>query len=113
VKAANLALRFVLELCLLAALAYSGLQVSVVLAAVAPLAAATVWGLFISPRARYPLPRAWWVLVQIVLFGIAVAGLVATGHGLLGALFGVIIVLNLASVLYWHQSDTVTTHASP
>jgi hypothetical protein len=105
VKAANLALRFVLELCLLAALAYSGLQVNVVLA--------TVWGLFISPRARYPLPRAWWVLVQIVLFGIAVAGLVATGHGLLGALFGVIIVLNLALVLYWHQSDTVTTHASP
>jgi hypothetical protein len=112
VRAANLALRFLLELSLLAALAYSGLQVNVALAVVAPLAAAAVWGLFISPRARYPLPRAWWVALQVVLFGVAVAGLAATGQRLLGALFGAIACLNLSLVLYWHQSDTVTRQAS-
>ena len=53
-KELNLGVRFLLELCLLAALAYAGLQVSVVLAVAAPLAAAVVWGLFVSPKARVP-----------------------------------------------------------
>jgi hypothetical protein len=112
VRSANLAIRFILELCLLAALAYVGLRVHVVLAVLAPLAAAVLWGLFISPKARYALPREWWVTVQVVLFATAVAGLAATGHVVLGAVFGVATLMNLVLVLYWHQSDAVTTHAS-
>lgn len=106
-KTANLGLRFVLELCLLAALAYVGLQVSIVLSVVLPLAAAALWGLFVAPRARFPLPLGAWIGVQVVLFGGAVAALIAVGSPLLGILFGVVVAANLALVLFWRQRDTV------
>jgi hypothetical protein len=108
VRAANLGLRFLLELCLLAALAYVGLQVNVVLAVVAPVAAALVWGLFVAPKARYPLPTALWIAVQVVLFGVAAIGLIVAGSVVLGIVFAVAVVANLALVLFWHQRDTVT-----
>jgi Protein of unknown function (DUF2568) len=107
VKAANLGLRFLLELCLLAALAYVGLQASIVLAVALPVVAAVIWGLLVAPRARFPLPLSWWVSVQVVLFGAAVAGLIAAGSSLLGVVFGVAVAVNLALVLFWHQRDTV------
>ena len=104
----NLGVRFLLELCLLAALAYAGLQVSVVLAVAAPLLAAAVWGIFVSPKARIPLPAATWIAVQVVLFGAAVVGLVLAGNALLGVLFGIAVAVNLALVLFWGRPDTVT-----
>ena len=107
-KEANLGLRFALELCLLAALAYVGLQVNVLLAVVAPVVAAIVWGLFVSPKARYPLSRTWWVAVQGVLFGAAAVGLIVAGNMVLGIVFAVAVVVNLVLVLFWHQHDTVT-----
>jgi hypothetical protein len=110
-KEANLAARFLLELCLLAALAYAGLQVNIVLAVFAPLVAAVVWGLFVSPKARFPLSRPLWVGVQVVLFGAAVVGLVASGQGVLGLIFGVAVAVNLALVLIWSETGTVTTRA--
>jgi uncharacterized protein DUF2568 len=108
VKAANLGLRFLLELCLLAALAYVGLQVNVVLAVVFPAVAAVVWGLFVSPKARYPLSLPLWVGVQVVLFGLAAIGLILAGSVWLGVVFAAAVAVNLALVLFWHQRDTVT-----
>jgi hypothetical protein len=108
-KEANLAVRFLLELCLLAALAYAGLQVNIALAVIAPLVAAVVWGLFVSPKARFQLSRPLWVGVQAVLFGAAVAGLVASGQGVLGLTFGVAVAVNLALVVIWSQTGTVAT----
>jgi cytochrome b len=110
-KEANLAIRFLLELCLLAALAYAGLQVNVVLAIAAPLVAAVVWGLFVSPKARFSLSRPLWVGVQVVLFGAAVAGLVASGQRVLGASFGVAVAVNLVLVLIWSETGTVAARA--
>lgn len=106
-KAANLGLRFLLELCLLAALAYVGLQLSIVLAVLLPVVVALVWGLFVAPRARYPLSSTWWIAIQVVLFGGAVGGLIAVGSTLLGVVFGIVVATNLALVLLWHQRDTV------
>jgi hypothetical protein len=108
VKAANLGLRFLLELCLLAALAYVGLQVNVVLAVVFPVVAAVVWGMFVSPKARYPLGTGAWVGLQVALFVCAVVGLIVAGSVVLGVVFGVVVAANLSLVLFWHQRDTVT-----
>jgi Protein of unknown function (DUF2568) len=108
VKELNLGVRFLLELCLLAALAYVGLQVNVVLAIVAPLAAAVVWGLFVSPKAPVSMPTVAWVAVQVVLFGVAVVGLVVAGNAVLGVVFGIAVAINLALVLIWGNSGTVT-----
>jgi hypothetical protein len=98
---------------LLAAYAYlGGVELNVFGAIAAPLVVAILWGLLISPKARFHLPLPWWVAVQVVLFGIALAGLVVTGHALPAAVFGAVAVVNLALVLYWHQSGTVATHMS-
>jgi hypothetical protein len=93
---------------LLAALAYVGLQVNVVLAIVAPVLAAVLWGVLISPRARYPLSLPLWVAAQVVLFGAAVVGLIATENVVLGVVFGLAVSVNLGLVLFWHQRDTDT-----
>lgn len=107
-KAANLGLRFLLELCLLAALAYVGLQVSVVLAVLLPVVVALIWGLLVSPKARFPVSLPWWVGIQVVLFGGAAVGLIAAGSTVLGVVFGLVVATNLALVLFWHQRDTDT-----
>jgi hypothetical protein len=108
VKELNLGVRFLLELCLLAALAYAGLQVNVALAVAAPLVAAVVWGVFVSPKARIPLPTDAWLAVQVILFGAAVVGLVLAGNALLGVLLAIAVAVNLALVLFWGRPDTVT-----
>jgi hypothetical protein len=54
------------------------------------------------------LSSSWWLGVQVVLFGVAVAGLIVAGSAVLGVVFGVLVVGNLALVLFWHQRDTVT-----
>jgi hypothetical protein len=113
VKSANLALRFILELCLLAAYAYlGGAELNVFGAIAAPLAVAIVWGLLVSPKARFPLSLQWWVGVQVLLFAGAVVGLAATGHAVVAALFAAVTLVNLALLLYWHQRDTVARHVS-
>jgi hypothetical protein len=63
-RATNLALRFLLELCLLAALAVWGAQAGgsvvadVALPGLAPVPAAAVWGMFVAPRAPGVRPGA-------------------------------------------------------
>jgi Protein of unknown function (DUF2568) len=99
--AANLALRFLLELSLLAALAYWGTQtghgvVSVLLAIAASAAAAAVWGSFVAPKARWRLHGIAWVALQFVLFGAGVAALIGTGHPVLGGMLGGAAAGNLA-----------------
>jgi hypothetical protein len=62
VAGVNLAVRFVLELCALAALAYGGflvpgpLPVRIGLAVLLPVGAAVVWGRWVAPRATIRCP---------------------------------------------------------
>ena len=105
-KAANLALRFLVEVAALAALAYWGAHtgsgaVKVVLAIAAPLAGAVVWGLFAAPKAARRLPRAPRVAVEAAVFAAAAAGLAVTGQGVLAAVFVVVAVVNGALVYAW------------
>lgn len=74
---ANLALRFILELCALAALGYWGFRtgnggfVKIVLGIGAPVIAAIVWGLFVSPKATYDIGDPARLAVEIAVFGSA------------------------------------------
>jgi hypothetical protein len=99
IKDANLGLRFLLELCALAALAYWGSQtgppaVSVVLAIGAPLAGAALWGVFAAPKSRHRLRGSRRLVVEIPFFGAAAAGLAATGQWLLALIFAAAVVLS-------------------
>jgi hypothetical protein len=75
-----LTIRFLTELALLAGLAVAGahlgggLVLNIVYAVLLPVVAATVWGMFIGPRARRRLPEPARFVVEFVLF--AVTGVV-------------------------------------
>ena len=81
-----LAVAFLSELGMLAAFVVGGLAlpaptlVRVLVAVAAPVAAATVWGAFLAPRARRPLRDPARLLLEIVVFGAAVVSLLASGH---------------------------------
>jgi len=86
VNTLNLALRFTLELCALAALAFWGAHVdasraaALALAILAPLLAAVAWGLFVSPKARIRAPKLMRLGVELAVFLAATGSLVAAGE---------------------------------
>jgi hypothetical protein len=109
IKGANLLLRFLLELCALGALGYwgfktgSGTLAKVGLGVGAPLIAAVVWAVFVSPQASVRLPGFLVLLLQVLVFGGAAAGLVATGHRTAAVAFGGLIVVNAVLMYAWGQ----------
>ena len=109
IKGANLALRFLLELCALVALGYWGFEsgggaiAKVALGIGAPLVTAVVWGVFVAPRAPVELPGVVVLLLQVVVFGSAAAGLAATGHRTLALVFAVVVAINAIAMYAWGQ----------
>jgi hypothetical protein len=101
VRAANDGVRFLLELCALAALAYWGWQtgptgVSIVLAIAAPVAAAIVWGAFVAPKAPRHPRDPWRLVLELLVFGSGVAGLAAARGTRLALVLGAIVAVHLA-----------------
>jgi drug/metabolite transporter (DMT)-like permease len=84
-KQANLAVRFQVELCALATLAYSGfgldapILVRVVLGVATPLIAAIAWGAYVASRARLSAPASMRLAVELVVLGAAVLAIALTG----------------------------------
>jgi hypothetical protein len=104
IRAANLGLRFLLELALLAAFSYWGLQTQgAALAVVMPLVFATAWGTFLSPKAKVPLPRPARLVLELVVFGLGAAGLLSAGATALGIAFAAVVGLNEALLSAWRQ----------
>jgi len=93
-RAVVLTVRFLLELCLLGALAWAGaaadapLVVRVVLALTLPGAAAVLWALFVAPKRRYEVSEPVRLAVELALFAAAALGLVLIGQVVLGLAFG-------------------------
>ena len=106
--ALNLAVRFVLELCALAALGYWGWQigdmavVSLVLAVALPLVAAVAWGTCVSPKRKVDVARLRWV-VELTVFACATVGLLVTDHVLLAATLAAAYVVNRLMLAAWGQ----------
>lgn len=108
VKAVNLGVRFVLELCVLAAFGYWGWQSAeggwrwlwVVLL---PVAGATVWGRWVAPKASRRLSDPSRLGVEIVLFGAAVLALVTAGRPELGLILAALLMVNTALAVVWDQ----------
>jgi hypothetical protein len=109
VKAANLALRFFLEVAALVALGYWGSHagssevVHWVLGIGAPLVAAVVWGLFIAPRARYRVSDPVWIGLQVAVFGAATAALLAAGQTAPAIVFVALLIVNAVLMIVWGQ----------
>ncbi len=109
IKGANLLLRFLLELFALGALGYwgfktgDGMLAKVGIGIGAPLVAAVVWAVFVSPQASVQLPAILVLLLQVLAFGSAAAGLGATEHRTLDLVFGAVVVANAVLMYAWGQ----------
>jgi hypothetical protein len=108
-KAANLAIRFLLELCALAALGYWGFNahtntlMKFILGIGAPLLAAIVWGLFVSPKAAITVHPLLRLAIEALVFGSAILGLVSAGRPGLAWTFGLVLLVNEVLRFYWKQ----------
>ena len=85
-----LTIRFLCELGMLAGLAYWGFRVgdgggAWLLGIGAPVLAAAIWGAFVAPKASWPVPVPVRLVIELVLFGAAVAALAAAGQPVLAA----------------------------
>jgi hypothetical protein len=104
-------LRFLLELCALAAVAYWGSRVSsstvvnVVVAIAAPLAVATVWGIWLAPNSSTRLDPPARTLLELAVLAAAVAALIAVDAPLLGVLLAVVAVINGLLLHLWGLDD--------
>ncbi|MFL5980151.1 MAG: YrdB family protein [Gaiellaceae bacterium] len=97
---ANDGLRFVLELGLLTAFAYWGWTEGDgwwrwVLAVLAPLAVAALWGKYLAPKSDSRVSDPWRLLVEVALFGGATAALVRADAPVWAAVFGGLAALHL------------------
>jgi hypothetical protein len=103
-KAANLALRFLLELTALGALGYWGAQrgtslwIKVLLALLLPSVMIVVWYFFVAPKAPRGGTRAQRLLVGLVVFFAAAAATADAGYATLGVAFGAVALLNTVLV---------------
>ena len=108
IKLINLGVRFLLELCGLAALIYWGFNtgeglMKIVLGVGVPLFAAVMWGTFRVPndpgKAPVAVRGSVRLLLEAVFFGLTVIALSSAGQPTWAALLGIAIVINYA-ILY-------------
>ena len=101
-KAANLLLRFLLELAALAAVGYWGYHAvegevaRLALCIAAPILFAILWALFAAHKAKYPPPKPWKAVVGFVLLECGAIGLALTGQVVWAGVLAVVIVGNTA-----------------
>lgn len=100
----NLAMRFALELAGVATAAYLGSYIvpsgwRLVGGIAGAVALATVWGIFLAPKANSPIPLTARELIGTVLLLAVAAGLAAAGQLWLGLGFGALLIANQAALL--------------
>jgi len=109
VQSVNLLLRFLLELAILAAIAFWGFSawdnVGLKLATGVgiPLVIAAFWALFMAPSARRRLRSPVRHVAELPLFGAGVLALAAAGQPAAAAVFVLLYALNKTLMLVWKQ----------
>jgi hypothetical protein len=99
-KQANLVLALLLELGVLAALAYWGfatgstIPVKIVLGVAAPVVAIIVWAVWGAPRSARRLRGIAYWLLRVILDAVGAIALYMSGQQLLGTIFALVAALN-------------------
>jgi hypothetical protein len=105
VKGLNLALAFMLELAMLFAVAYWGLQTGgatsehLLLGLGAPGAVILVWSRWLAPTSSHRLAMPWLTIVTAAMFALAAVALYAAGRADWGAIFSVVAAVNIGLAL--------------
>jgi hypothetical protein len=95
-RVANDVLRFTLEMSMLAALAYAGFEIGEgavgwVLGLGLPVLAATLWGIFLAPKSERRVGDPARLAMEVLIFGGAVAALLAAGHAEFAVVLGALV----------------------
>lgn len=108
-KVLNLLVRFLLELCMFAAVGYwgfktySGWAMKIIFGIGVPVLIAVLWGLFVAPRATYLLSGISYLAVELILLGSGAVALFASGNPTLGWVYAIILVVNKGLLVLWNQ----------
>ena len=108
-KSINVAIRFLLEICVLAAVCYWGFKINsnwllnILMGIGIPLLIAIVWGMFGAPKAANHLTGFSLLALEIIVFGSGVAALFITKNYSLTWVFGMIIIINRILMFVWGQ----------
>lgn len=92
---------FLLELCALAAFSYWGFHmdrgwiIKLLFGIGTPLLIAIFWGTFIAPKASYPVSTSVRIILQLIIFALAVAALYFSGKSKLAVIFGVVVLIEM------------------
>lgn len=105
----NLALRFMLELAVLASLGYWGfhlkarLFIKIVLGFGIPMLAAVIWAIYGAPGSVWELRASAHLLLELVIFGSAAAAIYVSGYRKIAIAFVLIVLLNRLLMFIWEQ----------
>ncbi|EJR84686.1 YrdB family protein [Bacillus cereus] len=105
----NIALRFMLELCILGIVGYWGVRVGttmaikITLAIIIPIVFAVIWGLFGAPHAEWEVQGILHVLLEIIVFGVGIVALYHLKHHMLASGLAIVIVVNRILMFIWNQ----------
>ncbi len=108
-KVTNLLLRFLLELCILAAVGFWGVKagsqtaIKIGLGVGTPLLFALVWGIFMAPASSSRLQEPWLLIAELIIFGLAIVALYQAGQPTLAGVFGLVYLINKVFMVIWRQ----------
>jgi hypothetical protein len=108
-KSINLGLAFLLELGMLVALGYwgfhtgQGAAAQIALGLGAPILVAIFWGIFMAPKAVWPVSAPLHLGLSALIFGLAALALASAGQPALAGVFAVVYVLNQVLLWVWKQ----------
>ncbi len=108
-KSLNLAVRFLLELCMLAAVGYWGFSthsswvLKVIFGIGLPVLFIMIWSLLLAPKATYRLRGVPLILLSLILLGSGAVALFAAGRAGLGWGYAIVLIVNQVLLMVWKQ----------
>jgi hypothetical protein len=108
-KGINLLVRFLLELCMLAAVGYWGFKtqstwaMKILFGIGLPVVIAVIWGYFMAPRSTHRLNGVPFTVMDIILLGSGAVALYASGLVTLAWIYAVVLIVSEILRLVWKQ----------
>ena len=108
-KMLNLAVRFLLELCMLVAVGYWGFKTQsswfmrIIFGIGLPVLIAVLWGTFLAPKATRPLSGASFLTLELILISTGAFALFSSGKPTLGWIYTIILIVNKILLIVWKQ----------
>ena len=101
IKYANMGLSFLLELAMLAAFGYWGFNTAsnpitqIGLGVGTPVLVASVWGIWLAPKSPRRLRDPFYLVLTLIIFGLAIIALAIAGQPNLALMFAIIYAINV------------------